>query len=70
MILSTAQRDNLVITKDDVARAIAAVDEVQLEIADGKNLSIRLGMTLEEYGRMLTGESHVPVAIRRFVIKE
>ena len=32
MILSTAQRDNLVITKDDVARAIAAVDEVQLEI--------------------------------------
>lgn len=42
-------------------------DEVQMEIADAKTGEhIRLAMSLLDYARILTGEAHVPVEVRRY----
>jgi hypothetical protein len=40
-------------------------DAVQVQIVSG-GLHIRLEMTLEEFGRVITGEAHVPVRVARF----
>ena len=43
-------------------------DEIQLEITND-DLHLRLALTLEEYGRFISGEGHLPARIVRFNVK-
>lgn len=60
------QGDTVLLQISRTSQAGADGDEVQMEIADTKTGEhIRLAMSLLDYARILTGEAHIPVEVRR-----